>query len=270
MQKGTGIFLIFLWSAMIFMAGCTGSTSPRENPVATPTPQIVYVTVLVTPTPAVSVETPTVYPDATEPPLNQELINDEEYLSYINDNKIFDDMTMLETARPGSYDISTGYNSEPKKEAIRLTGLLSKAPPPGSEKMKAYRAAMLNALSLMDGSTAGFPRYREAMQTVILAKNTVLSEMHLSGSSSLDATHLSGYGNAVQWYNTTKAGLKTFSMHHNGERNFAITLKDENDRYISLLVNEIGEFTGKKTESLAAGNYYLEITADDDWTVSIF
>ncbi len=102
MQKGTGIFLIFLWSAMIFMAGCTGSTSPRETPVATPTPQIVYVTVLVTPTPAVSVETPTVNPDATEPPLSRELINDEEYLYYINDNKIFDDMTMLETARPGS------------------------------------------------------------------------------------------------------------------------------------------------------------------------
>jgi hypothetical protein len=128
---------------------------------------------------------------------------------------------------------------------------------------------MMDALALMDGSTAGFSRYRDAMQTVIQAKNTALSEMHSLGSSVIDATHLSGYGNDVRWYNTTETGQKTFSMHHSGDSNFAITLKDADGKYISLLANEIGEYSGKKSERLTAGEYYLEITADGEWTIGI-
>jgi hypothetical protein len=222
----------------------------------------VYVTVLVTPTIAVT-------PEETEPSLSEEVLMDEEFLDYLNGNQIFEAMTTLETATPGSYSISTGYNAEPKKEAIRLTTLLYTSPPPGSEKMKTYRTAMMDALSEMDGTTAGFTRYRDAMQTVILAKNAALFEMHASGSSSVDAVHLIGYGTDVRSWNVTEAGQKTFTMHHSGDRNFAITLKDENGKYIALLANEIGEYSGKKSEKLLTGIHYLEITADGDWTISI-
>lgn len=268
MQKSTGIFLISLCITMIVVAGCTGAeranTTPETDvtPVATPSPQIVYVTVFVTQTPSGTSET-------TAPALNQDTMRDEEFIDYIDSNQIVEGMTTLSATSAGSYSISTGYNSWSKSEATRLTELLLGAPIPGSESVKTFRSSMMDALALMDGSTAGFSRYRDAMQTVIQARNTALSEMHSQGSAVIDATHLSGYGDDIQWYNTTETGQKTFSMHHDGDSNFAITLKDADGKYISLLANEIGEYSGKKSERLAAGDYYLEITADGEWTIGI-
>ena len=262
MQKSIGILFIFLCIAVILVAGCTDKESTNA------TPQIVYVTVLVTPTPAVTTVT-TVTPEVTKPTISQDVKADEAFLDYINENQIMEEMTALSTASPGAYSISTGYNAASKEEAMRLTELLLKAPTPGTEKMKAFRSKMLDALSEMDGSTAGFSRYRDAMQTVIKVKNEVLAELHSSGSSIVDAIHLSGRGDDVQSFNATETGLKIFSMHHTGDRNFAITLKDGNGKYVSLLVNEIGEYSGKKTERLTSGNYSLDITADGDWTIGI-
>jgi hypothetical protein len=269
MQKRAGIFLISLCIAMIFMTGCTGTGPANATPLATPTPQIVYVTVFVTQTPAVANESLTITPEVTAPLVSQDTKMDEAFLDHIDGNKIFEGMTALEAASAGQYSISTGYNAKPKEEADRLASLIYKAPKPGSEKMKTYRSAMMDALSEMDGNTAGFSRYRDAMQTVILAKNAALSEMHSLGSSSVDAIRFSGQGNDGRWYNTTETGLKTFSMHHTGDRNFAITLKDKDGKYISLLVNEIGDYSGKKSERLTAGDYYLDITADGEWTIGI-
>lgn len=267
MEKRTGISLVFLCLAALFVAGCTSPGSTSTTTVATPTPQIVYVTVLVTPT--VADELPAVTAEVTRAVISEAVQMDEAFLDYINGNQIFEAMTLLETASPGTYSISTGYNGEPKKEAIRLTTLIYDGPSPGSEKMKEYRSAMMDALAMMDGSTAGFSRYRDALQTVILAKNAALFEMHASGSSSVDAVHISGHGNDIRWYNTTETGLKTFTMLHTGDRNFAITLKDENEKYISLLANEIGDYSGKKSVRLTSGEYYLDITADGDWTIGI-
>jgi len=262
MEKYTGIFLVLLCLAAIFVAGCTSPGSMGTTNVTTPTPQIFYVTVIVTPTPAVT-------PEKTEPSLSEEVLMDEAFLDYLNGNQIFEAMTTLETATPGSYSIGTGYNAEPKKEAIRLTTLLYKSPPPGSEKMKTYRSAMMNALAEMDGSTAGFTRYRDAMQTVILAKNAAEAQMKSEGSSIVDAIHLNGHGDDIRSFNTTETGLNIFTMHHDGDRNFAITLKDEDGKYISLLVNEIGDYSGKNSQQLKVGKYFLNIEADGDWTIAI-
>jgi hypothetical protein len=269
MQKGTGIFCIFLCIATIFMAGCTGTGPANATPVATPTPQIIYVTVFVTPTPEVTPETPGVTPETTAPALSEEAKMDEAFLDYINGNQIFEGMEMLSTASAGSYSINTGYNSGPKSEAIQLTTLLVDAPQPGTQKVKAYRSAMMDALAMMDGSTAGFTRYRDEMQKVILTKNAAEYEMDSLGSSIVDAIRLSGHGDDVKSFNQTETGLKIFSMHHNGDSNFAITLKDEDGKYVALLVNEIGEYSGKNSERLKVGKYYLNIKADGDWTISI-
>lgn len=262
MQKCTGILPVLLCIAAIFMAGCAGTGPADVTPAATPEPQIIYVTVLVTPTTSGT-------PETIAPTLSLETKMDEAFMEYINENRILEGMDALSAAGAGSYSISTGYNAEPKREATRLTTLLMDAPRPGTEQVKALRSAMMDALAMMDGSTAGFTRYRDAMQKVILTKNAVFSELHSEGSSLVDAQYLYGYGNDVRPVNITETGQKTFSMRHTGDHNFAITLKDENGKYISLLVNEIGEYAGKKTERLIAGDYYLEITADGDWSVGI-
>jgi len=269
MQKSIGILLIFLSLAIILVAGCTSTGPANVTPVATPTPQIIYVTVLVTPSPAVANESPTVTQTVTVTPVSLEVTMDEAFLDYIDGNLIFEGMTALEAASPGSYSISTGYNARPREEADRLAGLVSKAPKPGSENMKAYRSAMMNALAEMDGSTAGFTRYRDAMQMVILAKNAAEAEMKSSGSSIVDAIHLNGRGDDIRSFNTTETGLNVFTMHHDGDRNFAITLKDDDGKYIALLVNELGDYSGKNSERLTVGRYWLNIEADGDWTIAI-
>jgi hypothetical protein len=269
MQKSIGILLIFLSLAIILTAGCTSTAPAQVTPVVTPTPQIIYVTVLVTPAPVAANTSPTVTRTVTESPRSPEVTMDEAFLDYLDGNLIFEGLTALEAASPGSYSISTGYNAKPREEADRLTSLISKAPKPGSEKMKAYRSAIMNALAEMDGSTAGFTRYRDAMQTVILAKNAAEAQMKSEGSSIVDAIHLNGQGDSIRSFNTTETGLKIFTMHHDGDRNFAITLKDEDGKYISLLVNEIGDYSGKNSQSLKVGKYFLNIEADGDWTIAI-
>ena len=149
-----------------------------------------------------------------------------------------------------------------------MTALLVNAPPPGSEKMKAFRSAMINAVSMMDGTTAGFSRYREAMVTVTNTKFAALSEMPSMGFS-VEPTQFIGYGNDIQSFNSTGTGRKFFTMTHYGKSNFAIVLKNESERYISLLVNEIGSYSGKKSENLTIGKYYLDVTADGAWTIDI-
>ncbi len=269
MGKNIGTFFILFCIAGVLTAGCTTPVSTNATPMITPTPQIVYVTVLVTPTPSAVNESPSVAPGAAEPREDPDVKMDEAFLDYTDGNQIYEAMTRLESARPGSYSISTGYNAKPKEEADRLTGLIFEAPKPASEKMKAYRSAMMDALSEMDGTTAGFTRYRDAMEKVILAKNAAESEMHSAGSSVVDAIHFIGTGNAVRSFNVTETGPKVFTLHHTGDRNFAITLKDDNGKYIALLVNEIGDYSGKNSEQLAVGKYWLTINADGEWTIAI-
>ncbi len=262
MQKRTGIALVLLCVVMVVLAGCTGVPGGQQAPSQTPTPQIIYVTVTVTPEPVVTAE-------PAEPTESPEMAMDEAFMDYISENRIMEGMNALSAARPGSYSISTGYNAGPKAEAVRLTELLLKAPVPGSATVLTLRSAMMDALSEMDGSTAGFSRYRDAMQAVILANNAALAELHSAGSATIDAVHLNGHGSDARWFNTTESGVKEFTLHHTGESNFAVTVKNEDKKYVSLLVNEIGDFSGKKSIQLAAGNYYLEITADGDWTIGI-
>ena len=262
MQKNTGILFVFLCIAFLFIAGCANKET------ANVTPQIVYITVLVTPTP-VPTTIATVTPEMTLTTISPEMILDEEFIDYVNSNKISEAMESLEYANPGAYSISTGYNAASREEAERLTAILVKSKMPGTEKVKAYRSAMLNALAVMDGSTAGFSRYRDAMETVILTKNAAFAELHSTGSGVVNAINLAGHGDDVRMFNTTQSGEKIFTMHHDGDHNFAITLKDEDGRYISLLANEIGEYNGKKSENLTAGNYTLDITADGEWTIGI-
>ena len=122
--------------------------------------------------------------------------------------------------------------------------------------------------AMMDGTTAGFSRYREAMQTVTDTEFAALSGMPPLGFG-VEPTQFRGYGNDVQSFNSTGTGRKYFTITHTGQSNFAIILKDESERYIALLVNGIGPYSGKKPANLTIGKYYLDITADGAWTIDI-
>jgi hypothetical protein len=262
MKKGNAVgILAVLVVGMILISGCINTKSATATPVATSPPEIVYVTVLVTPAPQVT-------PEGTVPAINQNAAMDEAFMDYLYEKQILEGMTKLSSATPGDYNTGSGYNAEPRKEAENLTALLAYSPRPGSEKMKAFRSAMMDAVSMMDGTTAGFSRYREAMVTVTDTKFAALSEMPVSGFS-VEPAQLWGYGNDIRSFNSTGTGRKFFTLTHEGKSNFAIVLKDERERYISLLINEIGSYSGKKSANVTMGKYYLDVTADGAWTIDI-
>lgn len=80
-----------------------------------------------------------------------------------------------------------------------------------------------------------------------------------------------GKGDDVpQFIYIKKKGLVRFNMSHDGESNFIIWLMDGNGKYVDLLVNEIGSFSGSKALKIRKkGVYLLDITADGNWSVSV-
>lgn len=263
----SGVVII---SALLVGLICfTGCTSTPLGPVVTPTPQIVYVTVLVTPAPAVTDESPAVNPEVSGPTISVEARMDEVFANYIFEHQILEGMTQISSTSEGQYSAKSGYNAKAKEKAENLTALLVNAPKPGSEKLKAFRSAMMDAIAMMDGTTAGFSRYREAMQKVTETKFAALSGMPSLESFSVEPTQFRGYGNDIRSFNSTGTGRKYFTITHTGKSNFAIVLKDESDRYISLLANQVGSYSAKKPANLTIGKYYFDVTADGVWTIEI-
>jgi hypothetical protein len=82
-------------------------------------------------------------------------------------------------------------------------------------------------------------------------------------------THFSGTGDEVTSFTATGTGIRIFTMSHTGSSTFSIWLKDSRGKEVALLVNEIGSYSGKKSERLTSGTYYLNITADRAWTIDI-
>jgi hypothetical protein len=89
---------------------------------------------------------------------------------------------------------------------------------------------------------------------------------HLLSSS---PTHFSGSGDDSKSFTATGTGLRIFTISHTGSGKFAIWLKDSSGKEAALLVNDIGTYSGKESERLASGTYYLNITADGAWTIDI-
>jgi hypothetical protein len=265
MQFPGMVIISVLLACLICLTGCTSTSSPVE----TPAPRIIYVTVLVTPAPVGTSESATVSPALTKPSVSVDEKMDEAFTNYIFEHQILEGMIQISSTSEGQYSAKSGYNAKAKEKAENLTALLVNAPKPGSEKLKAFRSAMMDAIAMMDGTTAGFSRYREAMQKVTETKFAALSEMPSLESFSVEPTQFRGYGNTIQSFNSTGTGKKYFTITHNGKSNFAIVLKDESDRYISLLANQIGSYSAKRPANLTMGKYYLDVTADGAWTIDI-
>ena len=115
----------------------------------------------------------------------------------------------------------------------------------------------------------GTTRIFHRIYTTPTTQKTVIPTQTLTQLSSSGSTHLSGNGDDVQSFTATGSGLRIFTMSHIGSHNFAVVLKDSGGNYLTLLANEIGSYSGKKSERLTSGTYYLDITADGSWTIDI-
>lgn len=104
----------------------------------------------------------------------------------------------------------------------------------------------------------------------------VIEQPKLTEAKSLPQT-FQGSGCGVSSFFTLNEGLTTFTMTHDGESNFIVTLLGNDGRLAELLVNEIGSYDGKKAVGVKKDNligarpgiHVLSVEADGNWFVSV-
>jgi hypothetical protein len=258
------LFFIVLLVAVLITAGCVGG---NKETVVTPIPQIVYVTVLVTPTPTSTVVL------AQDPILgvwnNGDTWGYTDIVQFKPDgtwhDSCFNSLSMnwheewgtwtaqgsnsyiLHSTSPSPVRESYTYIYDPAQNGIHLSDIPAQVYQPFKRDVATFKAEIVAAAASAPTST---PTYS-------------------SPPSSSGSTRFSGSGDDVKSFTATGSGLRIFTMRHTGTHNFAVVLKDSGGNYVTLLANEIGSYSGKKSERLTSGSYYLDITADGSWTIDI-
>lgn len=83
-------------------------------------------------------------------------------------------------------------------------------------------------------------------------------------------TSMSGKGYKATQFFQLDRGLAIFRMNTNGQGRFIARLMDSNGRIVDQLVNTLGQFEGSKPLSVESpGVYFLNVSADGNWTVEI-
>lgn len=85
----------------------------------------------------------------------------------------------------------------------------------------------------------------------------------------LEALKISGTGDSATKKFSLDSGFVIIEATHQGTRNFALKLLDSNADSVELVVNEIGNYSGKKIYAIPAGEYLYEVTASGPWTIQM-
>jgi len=250
MRKNVIIFCFALLVAIVIISGCTNSGS-TTTVSPTPTPQVVYVTVLMTPTPTDAV--------AKDP-----IIGVWRFTAKTASGNNYDfrvqfkaDGSSIETLASDPTIYVPGIWNFAGDNTYIVTSVKT-----GDKKLYTYNP-QTNTIYENEYSTFIYFPYQGNVWFNLSAGSSSTQ----SGSSS--STHLSGNGDDVVSFTASGTGLRIFNIKYTGQHNFSIILKDESGKYLSLLVNEIGSYSGKKSETLTTGRYFLDVTASGPWSVDI-
>lgn len=249
MRKRAFFLCVALLLAIVIISGCINSSSTTAV-ASTHTPQVVYVTVLVTPTPT------------------NALVKD----------PIIGVWRFTAKTASSDYDYRVQFDANGKS-------IETLASDPNLYVPGIWNFAGDNTYIVTSVKTGGKRLYTYNPQTNTIFENDYSAFIYFpyqgsvwfnssSGSSSTQSgssssTHLSGNGDDVVSFTADGIGLRIFNMKYLGQHNFAVKLKDEDGDYLSLLVNEIGSYSGKKSETLTTGKYFLDVTASGPWTIDI-
>jgi hypothetical protein len=260
------LLFILLLVVVVITAGCVGG---NKETVVTPTPQIIYVTMTVTPTSTVlQAKDPIIgvwrYDTGTQDVrwrFNPDGTYKTSYKSYsATDPEGYGDIGVS----IGTWSAQGGNLYIVTREDITGQGVTKR-----HTETRIYDASR-NAIYPPDYPDQVYTRYQGELET---PKSTPVStpttQPTYSQTSSPQTTHYSGHGDDVKSFTATGSGLRIFTMSHTGSHNFAVVLKDNSGNWVALLANEIGSYSGKKSERLTSGTYYLDIKADGSWTIDI-
>jgi len=82
-------------------------------------------------------------------------------------------------------------------------------------------------------------------------------------------TPLSGTGQSVTEPFEFEGGLMVLDYEHSGDSNFQVEIYDSDGERVDIPVNKIGSVDGTTAVALPAGEYSLDVNADDDWEIVI-
>jgi hypothetical protein len=246
MRIGVIVLYAILITTIMITSGCSDSPSTIAS-TSTPTPQVVYVTVIVTSTPT----------NAQDPIIGLWRFTAKTSSASYDYRVQFDASgSSIETmaSDPDIFVPGTWRNAGDNTYIVTYTNT-------GDKRLYSYNP-QTNTIYENHYPSLIFSPYQGNVWF-----NSSGSSFTQTGSAS--STHLTGYGDDVVSFTASGSGLRIFNMKYTGQRNFAVILKDGTGEYVSLLANEIGSYSGKKSETLNTGKYFLDVTASGPWTIDI-
>jgi hypothetical protein len=256
------------------------SQSPLSTTIVTPTPQIVYVTVTVTPTltpttllgggaKQITTSVSTISPRCNSLVLS---VNDDlSFLDYVDNSNLISRTYLL------MYDKCDKTTASQINQEIIKTNAKPKTP-----SLSQARQYLISVSTwCIEPNSASLGRAKDDMKKVgnelksytdLVTSCQEYIDNDMSVLSKVSQQYdgfasFSGYGDGIVSFKITGSGLRVFMMTYKGLHNFIVELKDEKGDYVDLLANEIGSYSGKKSASLTAGTYKLDVTSSGPWTI---
>lgn len=110
---------------------------------------------------------------------------------------------------------------------------------------------------------------QEEAEAKVKAEAEAKAKLEAEKVAKLEALKLSGTGDSATKKFPLESGFVIIEATHQGTRNFALKLLDSNANSVELVVNEIGNYSGKKVYAIPAGEYLYEVTASGPWTIQM-
>lgn len=246
MKNYSGFFFIFLCIAVILSTGCISPGTTSAAPVATPTPQIVYVTVLVTqiPTPAFAV------------PTTKYTMGD---IVWSSGNNYDTDIKSLRGINivgidGASYNVQYVWKDDGETHWSRVYPNIQKF------DIDTIESRYPQIVDHVAASTITSDYSSKA------AYDAAISGSSSSGSSSSQT--LSGSGDDTKSFSVTGSGGFLVAGSYSGKSNFIVHIVDKNGDIEEFLFNVIGSYSGKKIVHLDPGTHYLEVQASGPWSIT--
>ena len=142
----------------------------------------------------------------------------------------------------------------------------------GQNGADAGRGALANEIGSFQGSKAIQTRAGEHLLDVQASGPWTITIEQPRPSSAPQTTSFSGNSQSATDLFELSKGRKTFSMTHQGDRNFIVNLLDKNgaDAGRGALVNEIGPFNGSKAIQIPQDDIYLlQVQASGPWSITV-
>jgi len=98
---------------------------------------------------------------------------------------------------------------------------------------------------------------------------TTITTPLITAIASAHTVILQGAGDDVRSFTVTNGGIVTFDIKSSGTASFIIWVEDSQGNRINQIVDKTGAYSGTYSERMDEGNYYLDITDNGPWNITI-